>query len=118
MTHEDFITLSAAAALLPRSPSGKRVAATSLWRWATKGCRGVRLRVTCFGSRYFTTAAWLEEFGLRLAEAHRVGASAAPKISIPEHATPTPTKARQAAVARARRELREAGVLTADAAGA
>ncbi len=63
-----YLTLPQAAALLPPR-NGRRVSTPTIWRWASKGVRGVRLRTLRFGRAIVTTAADLERFGRELAEA-------------------------------------------------
>lgn len=63
------ITLTEAAKLAPGRPS-----TNCLWRWCRRGVLSrcgerVRLQHMRIGGKIFTTAAWVEEFGRRLAEA-------------------------------------------------
>jgi hypothetical protein len=65
----DYITLTEAAKIAPGRPS-----ANCIWRWCRRGvlARGgerIRLQHARVGGMIYTTAAWLEEFGRRLAEA-------------------------------------------------
>jgi len=64
---ESLITLTEAARLLPRM-NGKRIAVSTLWRWATAGVRGVRLETRRLGRRILTSAEALERFTAALAE--------------------------------------------------
>lgn len=66
---DGHLTLSEAARLAPGRPS-----ANCVWRWCREGVKAasgtrVRLKHVRFGSRIYTTRAWLEAFGLALAEA-------------------------------------------------
>jgi hypothetical protein len=65
----EYITLTEAAKIAPGRPSTNCV-----WRWCRRGvlARGgerVRLQHARVGGMIYTTAAWLEEFGRKLAEA-------------------------------------------------
>ncbi len=67
LSTEDFtkrwLTLSEAAALLPRRRRGRKVAASTLWRWSRYGLHGVYLRVWAIGgSGTCTTREALEAF--------------------------------------------------------
>lgn len=67
-----LLTLPEAAKTLPR-----RVHASTLWRWATRGIKGVKLQLTTIGGRRFLSPEALQEFlnGVRAVEqsgaAHR-----------------------------------------------
>lgn len=56
MSSDEFITLTEASKLLPDRPS-----IATLWRWATKGRRGIKLK-HIWSTKRFTTKAWLDEF--------------------------------------------------------
>lgn len=65
----EYITLTQAAKIAPGRPS-----TNCIWRWCRRGVlsRGderVRLRHIRMGGMIYTTSAWLEEFGRKLAEA-------------------------------------------------
>lgn len=66
---ERLLTLSQAARLewLPRRRLGKRVAPSSLFRWARTGCRGVQLEVVRVAGSLCTTEAALLRFFQKLA---------------------------------------------------
>ena len=59
---EELLTMSQAAALLPKRRGGSRVAITTLWRWRTRGSKGVRLATVRVGGCVYTTAAALRDF--------------------------------------------------------
>jgi hypothetical protein len=61
VTDEALISIREAAQLLPKV-SGKQTHPSTLYRWCTKGCRGVLLAHTRLGSRLCTTPAALNEF--------------------------------------------------------
>jgi hypothetical protein len=100
----EYITLSDAAKRLP-TPNGRRIATSTLFRWATKGCSGVRLETRRFGKRIFTTLAALDAFGKALADAgplpHRT------QEQTDRDRTPNQTSA---AVAEAKASLAKSGI--------
>jgi hypothetical protein len=49
--HERLISLKAACKLIP-GRSGGRVSRATIWRWAMKGRRGIRLETVLLGDRY------------------------------------------------------------------
>jgi hypothetical protein len=69
---QDLITLAEAAKQLPKIRGQKKpIAPSTLWRWATAGCRAkdgviVRLEVWQLGNRHCTTMDALERFTARL----------------------------------------------------
>ena len=67
LTNETILSFSEAAARLPRV-NGKRIHPSSLWRWARKGVRGVRLETRLLGGRLVTSLEALERFTTRLAD--------------------------------------------------
>jgi len=58
---EQVMTLGEAAGWLERR-FGRRPNVASIWRWATKGIKGVRLATIALGRRRFTTVDALERF--------------------------------------------------------
>ena len=67
LTSETIVSFSEAAARLPRI-NGKKIHASSLWRWARKGIHGVRLETRRLGGRFVTSLEALDRFAKRLAE--------------------------------------------------
>lgn len=66
---DEYMTLTEAAKIAPSRPS-----TNCIWRWCRRGVlsRGgerVRLQHVRIGGMIYTTAAWLEQFGRKLAEA-------------------------------------------------
>lgn len=92
---EHVLTLAEAARLIP--PTG--VAISTLWRWKTKGVRGVRLEAALIGGRWYTSAEAIDRFFAALA------AKAGQEV-----ATPTESAARKARIERAERRLAARGV--------
>lgn len=60
-TLKDAISLAEAVDFVPRRPN-----VSTIWRWATKGTRGVKLQTWIVGGVRCTTPAAMEEFLQRL----------------------------------------------------
>ena len=106
-----YITLAQAATVL-LDLSGKAVKPLTIWTWCRKGIRSrsgerVHLRHARLGNSLFTTPRWLEEFGLRVAEADAKYFDAPARTIAPSQA---PSQ-RLADIEAAERDLREMGVL-------
>ena len=104
---EEVLSLADAARSLP-SVHGRRIHPSTLWRWARKGIRGVRLDYVRLGRSIVTTRAALADFARRLAAADAVpGTAAAP----PQRPARRPrSEARRAEdISRAEARLRQAG---------
>lgn len=91
---ESLITMTQAAKLLPGRPN-----VATLWRWRTSGIRGVRLETLRIGGRRMTSKEALSRFHERVTAA---ADGEAPR--------PRTLRQRRAAIARAERELDEAGI--------
>jgi hypothetical protein len=100
VTKERIITLGEAAAMLPARRGGRKVHVSTLFRWAQKGCRGVRLEVVRIGSALHTSREAMARFCHRLTEAHPIPAPA-------EVATPA---SRREAHANAEKEAKALGI--------
>jgi hypothetical protein len=61
LEHERPISLKDACRYLG-DITGKRLALTTVWRWCSKGCRGVRLESVCIGGRRYVTIPAIERF--------------------------------------------------------
>jgi hypothetical protein len=64
---DELLTLPEAAAILPRrrkDTKGKntKVSASTLWRWHTRGSRGVRLEIVKVGGQTYTSREALRAF--------------------------------------------------------
>lgn len=115
---DERITLAEAAKTVPGNPH-----TSAVWRWARKGVKArsgerIRLRHTRVGGRVFTTRAWIDEFGERLAQADAeyfdarsdapgTVAGRGPEASRPAARPCTPDARRQAEI---NRELEEEGL--------
>lgn len=64
---EQLATLSESAKMLPRV-GGKRIHASTLWRWCKKGLRGTKLEYLRVGSKIVTTSEALHRFFTTLAK--------------------------------------------------
>jgi hypothetical protein len=48
--------------------TGHRPHLSTPWRWATRGCKGVRLETVCVGVKRLTTVEWVQSFIQALTE--------------------------------------------------
>ena len=102
---ENVISLHEAAAVFPGRQPGKKLAFSTVWRWALKGIRAatgetVRLEAARLGARWVTSKEAI----------HRFSAALTPSIG---GAEPLPTRtptARQRAADRAAERLEAAGI--------
>jgi hypothetical protein len=76
--------------------TSKKPHVSTLWRWCTKGCKGVMLESICIGGKRFVTATAVERF-IEASTALRPGQPAEESASPP---TPSPAKALLAHVMR------------------
>jgi hypothetical protein len=103
---ETTITLPQAAAEQPCRREGKKVSTITLWRWATKGCRGIILETLQTPSGRVTSREAIQRFFEALTESHQV--SSGPATSAPLRGRRSPSR-RQRDSERAERELVERG---------
>ncbi len=61
LEHERPISLKDACKYLGEV-TGRRPAMATVWRWCSKGCRGVRLESVCIGGRRYVTIPAIERF--------------------------------------------------------
>lgn len=101
LLNETVLSLTEAARhpALPRRRRGKRPHVSTLYRWATAGCKGVRLETIRVGGTLCTSLEAFQRFFERLTTAD-CGETSAP--------VSTPTRRRRE-IERAERELRQAG---------
>lgn len=92
------ISLTEAAKLCPGRPH-----MATLWRWATSGCRGVKLITVVMGSRRYTSRESLERFLEATTEA-AAGHPAPPALAMPK------TSRRRREIAAAEARLAKAGI--------
>lgn len=62
LDRHELLTFPEAAAALPRRRNGAKTAVSTLWRWSTRGSRGVFLRVTRIGGNVYISRADLIDF--------------------------------------------------------
>ena len=93
---ERVMTLAQATKHLPRRRKGKKPHASTIYRWATNGVQGTRLEVIRVGGTLCTSLEELQRFCERLTGA--------------DSAQPQTTRTRKREIARAKRELKEAGI--------
>ncbi len=74
ISDEDVLTFKQAADWLPRRRAGRKVAASTLWRWASVGVAGIRLEVIFVGATRCTSKQSLQRFFERVSAA-RMGGS-------------------------------------------
>lgn len=91
--NESLFTLKAAAKLLPGHPHY-----ATLFRWAQRGCRGIRLETILVGGIRYTSREALDRF---------IAACSGLSAPVPIVAT---SKQRQRQIAAAKRELEAAGL--------
>src|SRR3954452_11461923 len=68
---ESLITLSQAAEQLPRRRRGRKTHVSTLYRWTTVGCRGVRLDTLQVGATRCTSREALQRFFEQLSQGTR-----------------------------------------------
>src|SRR4051794_26071708 len=71
---ESVITLANAAEALPRRRGGRKTHVSTLYRWATIGCRGVQLETIQIGATRCTSREALQRFFERLSLPTQAGA--------------------------------------------
>lgn len=110
MQDQDKPLTTSEAVRLIQEISGKRVHPSSIWRWQTRGIRGVVLGATCIGATLHTTRRELEKFFGELNQARLNNLEAKTK-GLPK---PKPKgrscKRRQREIEAAKAVLREAGI--------
>jgi len=93
---ESLLTLAQAARTLPNlRGNGNGVNAATVWRWAIKGCKGVRLETAIIGGIRYTSREALERFVVSTTAAVD-GTTTVPLCT---------ARQREAAIAAAEREL-------------
>jgi Protein of unknown function (DUF1580) len=98
-TVEQPIPLSLAARETPNRRGSRGINTATIWRWAMRGCRGVRLQTAMIGGIRMTSRESMQRFFQRL--------TAATDATAPVVRTP---KQRETAIRQAERELSEAGI--------
>jgi len=93
---ETVLSFPDAANHLPRRRKGKKPHIATFYRWAMRGCRGIKLETIRVGGTLCTSIEALQRFCERL--------------SNPESPRPRTTKVRERQIAQAEHELEEAGI--------
>jgi hypothetical protein len=88
----DLLTLRDAAKLLPPRRGGSRIAISTLWRWASRGCGGVRLEIIRVGGVAYTTREAIAEFVAKrsIPAAHTAIPTPSPTVGASSSRSPTP----------------------------
>jgi hypothetical protein len=77
---DELLNLPQAAALFPRRRAGSKVSTSTLWRWYTRGSRGVRLEVARVGGQVYTSRDAIRDF---IAARSLTGGAAVPQAPAP-----------------------------------
>jgi hypothetical protein len=94
------IPLAEAARLVPAARNGKRCHESTLFRWITKGIRGVKLEALRLGGRWVTSREALQRFAERLT----------PDLEATPRPVPRSPARRRRASERAAKELERIGI--------
>ena len=100
-----YLTCSEVAKTLPTRPSAQTV-----FRWMTKGCRGIKLESFRLGRRIVTTPESLDKFARELAEVWRENRPQAPTVNERKSTRPRTAAQREKAVQAAEASLRAKGL--------
>jgi hypothetical protein len=74
---ETIVYLGPATKFFPRDERGRAPSSSTLWRWRTRGIRGVRLETARLGGRVVTSVEAIRRFMRRLSETRAAAAGAA-----------------------------------------
>jgi len=110
LNNETCVCLTELSRRLPRL-NGKRIAISTLWRWAMKGIHGERLESRRLGKRLLSSVEAVDRFSARLSD--RV-AEEFKKTAPPPPARRTTTRQAEREQARAEAALTAAGILPAE----
>ena len=99
---DELITLREAAKLFPRRRRGKRPHFSTLWRWALRGVRGIKLEVISVGDTLCTTREALEAFARQV--------TAARGFSVCSPSAERSSRQRKREIAQAEHNLDRAGI--------
>jgi len=98
---EEILTLTQAAAELPRRRRGRKTHVSTLYRWTVSGCRGVVLESIQIGATRATSREALQRFFERLSQPDGIGENPS---------TPRTASQRQRQSEAAAKELEDLGV--------
>jgi hypothetical protein len=96
LQHESVLSFADAVNHLPRRRKGKKPHIATMYRWAMRGCRGVRLETLRVGGTLCTSLEALQRFCERCTD--------------PSGNQAVTSKSREREISRAERELTEAGI--------
>lgn len=82
---EKLVSFKEATSLIPTA-NGRRLNVSTVWRWAMKGVKGVKLEYVCYGRGMFTTKEALTRFAKNVAQAHVAGHNVAENANASTHA--------------------------------
>jgi hypothetical protein len=102
---DELLTFKEIAKRLPTRRNGRPVSSNTIFRWASNGCRGIKLQYVQVGANKCSTLKMVEEFFAALAQQYEAGR---PTVSMPEPIR-LPAE-RQRAIDAAKRRLQAAGV--------
>ncbi len=108
LNNETLGSLSEITRLLPPY-QGRRLHTSTLWRWSSRGLRGIRLETIRLGGRILCSVEAVTRFSAKLAELDQHGVDNPPPQVLQKARRRTPTQ-RDHDVARARKELEAAGI--------
>lgn len=101
LASETVVTLTQATHHLPKRRRGKRPATQTIYRWAQRGCRGVRLETIQVGGTKCTSLEALQRFCERLSD---------PGASLPDESRSTRNRRRRREQERALRQCDREGI--------
>lgn len=78
---ESIVSLTEATTHLPRRRRGKKPNVATLYRWASRGCRGIVLETIQIGGTRCTSREALQRFAERLTAAVASGSPQSPKAA-------------------------------------
>ena len=97
LTSEEIVTLREVVRILPRQPNGKALHISTLYRWCSRGLRGVQLESLRLGGRVVTSIEALQRFAERCSTAESTAGSST-------------TQRRKREIERAEAALNKAGI--------
>lgn len=107
-----WMTISETARKVPTT-NGRPVGTATIWRWCTRGCRGVKLEHARFGRRIAISEEALERFAATLAQAWAEEPTP-PTPPAPRKAKPRTAAQREKAIAAAEARLKARGCMSAE----
>jgi hypothetical protein len=108
-----WMTISETARKVPTT-NGKAVGTATIWRWCTRGCRGVKLEHARFGRRIAISEEALERFAATLAQAWAEGEPQKPAKPAPRKPKARTAAQREKAIAAAEARLKARGCMSVE----